>query len=170
MSTVARSGYEFSTSTGKFEKTSLNYEEPDRSEAYAYGEYTSIYAARVLIKNYYDGLVSDLGTDAANSENIAFTFGKDALLAILAQEDCVGIKFYIGKRTSADCPTNYSGTWAGKTLVAIGIKNDSGKTEIGADTDYIARGIDGTLTSPSYATQPGIVMEICPTFKMNDLQ
>ena len=167
MCTEVLNGYEFSG--GKFVKTTLNYNDPDPTKPYAFGEPISVYGARVMMKNYYNLLVSSLGTPAAKAENIGFTFGKEALMEILSQEDCVGIKFYIGQRTAADCPTGYSGNWPGKTLVAIGIRNDTNRTEIGADTDYIARGIDGVVNPPFGNTQPGMVMEVVPPFTMNNI-
>ncbi|MEN9571026.1 MAG: hypothetical protein RL172_2257 [Bacteroidota bacterium] len=46
-----------------------------------------------------------------SDENIAIEFGKEALLLILAQEDCVGIRFAFCKNRTAE-----------KSVVAMGIK------------------------------------------------
>jgi hypothetical protein len=168
---IELNGYDFSDSEKKFVKTTLNYKEPDPTKAYAHGEPTSIYAAKVFLKNYWDEIKDSAD---ARQQNIAFTFGKESLLSILSQEDCVGIKFYLGQRKKEDCPVGYVGKWPGKTLVAIGIKNDAGETEIGADRDYIARGLD---TSDLLAksgndisdTQPGFVIEAIPPFTYDNI-
>ena len=168
---IKLNGYDFSTTEKKFVKKVLQYNEPDSTKAYAHGAPSSINGAKLLIKNYYEQIKTEMGKEAVN-ENIAFTFGKDALLAILSQENCVGIKFYIGKRIETERPVDFVGKWAGKTLVAVGTRNDKGETEIGAEVDYLARGIDdptSTNTKGDDDTEPGLVMEMVPPFTVADI-
>jgi hypothetical protein len=168
---IELNGYDYSKVDGKFVKKSLFYKEPDPTKPYAHGEPTTVSAAQVFLKNYWNEIKDN---DDANTQPIAFTFGKENLLALLAQEDCVGIKFYLGKRLASERPDGFIGKWEGKTLVAIGIKNLPGEPEIGAERDYIARGIDETavpkLTKDGDDdTQPGLIIEAIPPFTITDI-
>jgi hypothetical protein len=171
---IELNGYDYSDLEKKFKQTTLNYPEPDPTKAYAHGQPTTVKGARTLIKNYWELIKKEMGEEIAKKENIAFTFGKEALLSILSQEECVGIKFYIGNRLESECPIDFKGKWAGKTLVSIGIRNDTSETEIGADIDYIARGIVEGVASPNAAkagdTQPGMICEMIPPFTMSDIK
>ncbi len=166
---IELTGYEFSDIEKIFVKKSLFYKEPEPTKTYAHGEPATVNAAKTFISNYWDEIK---GMPDAKSQNIAFTFGRETLLSILAQEECAGIKFYFGKRIESQRPVDFVGKWEGKTLVAIGVKNDAGETEIGANIDYLARGIsDGTdaVKTNGDDTQPGMICEAVPPFTMDNI-
>lgn len=170
---IELNGYDYSATDKKFVKKTLNYNEPNSSKAYAHGDPVGVVGAKELIKNYWEQLKAEMGEDKAKKESIAFTFGKEKLLALLSQEDCVGVKFYIGKRISSERPDDFIGTWEGKTLVAIGVRGDAAETEIGARVDYLARGINDAIAQNNLKgdddAQPGLVVEMVPPFSVADV-
>ena len=135
----------------------LKYPDPNHGSLYAYGEPLSLNGARGLIKNFLDILAKpeNAAMKAFFEEKVAFTFGKEALLALLAQENCEGIRFYLAHKDEKDWdstggvqPPEY---WVdGITLAAVGVKK--GKTQdaqdIGADKgEFIVSGyLDGPIS------------------------
>ncbi|RPH33438.1 MAG: hypothetical protein EHM93_04850 [Bacteroidales bacterium] len=108
---ITRKGYD--EASGIIVEKTLKYRGRNHDAPYAYGTPITAKLAIHLIDNYWQTL--DKVRD--KESEVAFVFGKDSLLSILSQEGCVGVKFYIAKKTN-DSSQN------GKTLVALGVNNE----------------------------------------------
>lgn len=93
-----------------------------------YGKVVTNNVAKSFIKAFHDEYIK--GKKDTNMV-AGVTFGKEALLSILAQNNCEGIRFYFGKRTTAQWDASYSGEkYDGLTLVAIGV--DANNVDLGS--------------------------------------
>lgn len=108
--------------TGKIvkEKIVYNHELPSsmlNPSTPVFGSPITEKVAQKLIQNYWDKLVA--GMD--DNEVVSVTFGKDDLISILNQNDCIGIRFYYATRLAKDFDGD-SEVKNGITLVAVGLK------------------------------------------------
>jgi hypothetical protein len=101
----------------KFKEGELSFDLPDDSIVNGFGRYISKDVANVLISAFRKYLESH-----NDKQPYAVTFGKEAILSILAQKDCEGIRFYFGKRSKDQWgeKSKYADK-EGITLVAVGV-------------------------------------------------
>lgn len=157
---------------GKLLLNELTYREPKRDDLYAYGAPISHNGARGLIRNYWDAIRKKQPIDY--SKVPALTFGKEALLSILSQKNCEGIRFYFALKSDndwggGDKKPDY--WYNGVTLVAIGVENHTiekdGKStvvekEIGAKNLYLIEDLENTSDDSSKSASTGIIVETVP--------
>ncbi|NOU18404.1 MAG: hypothetical protein HOO91_12680 [Bacteroidales bacterium] len=144
----------------------LNYEEEiDNSIVCSFGVPITESVAKKMIQNYWD----DLEEGRDNEKEVAFTFGRKALLSILSQSECEGIRFYYAKKKSDDYipPSDIGNIDAGVSLVAIGVnkKFDIATTE----KEYIVKRLRPnkpvTFMTES-ESETGQIFEMVPPIKL----
>lgn len=163
---------------GELVRAEIGYNDPDYCKFSSHGEPISIRGAIGLIKNFWDHVKA--GKPIDYKDKPAFTFGKEAMLSILAQDNCEGVRIYFAMKSDTDWAESNSATrpecWKnGVTMLAVGIKKNG--EEVGAPVDYIIREIDKPLLddevnflysnpgdaretvppSPTYGITPGIL-------------
>jgi len=158
---------------GKLLLHELSYQEAQHDSLYAYGAPITLNGAKGLIKNYWDAIRKKQPIDY--SKVPALTFGKDALLSILSQKNCEGIRFYFALKSDNDWggdPDKKPDYWYnGVTLVAIGVESQvvekDGKTttvekEIGAQNLFIAEGLEVITDDNAKNANMGVIVETVP--------
>ena len=71
----------------------VDYPDPDHyNKNHAYGHPINYDVAQMMIKDLWDSMKTD---PEREKKPIAFAVGKEALLSILSQEDCIGVRFYL---------------------------------------------------------------------------
>jgi hypothetical protein len=136
----------------------LKYSAPENDKLNSYGGPISFGVAQYMIKRYRE--------DEGTSNPFGFTFGKEGLLSILAQDGCEGIRFYLGKR---DFSSDFG---EGITLLGIGVKKGESKDaylgnepEIGVEKNYLIDDLDSpTSSTKGDDLQSGLIVETVPPF------
>lgn len=110
----------------KLDEAELTFNDQSDDDVCGYGRLIANDAAAIII-NAYDEHISKM---KGETQNKAVTFGKEALLDILAQKGCEGIRFYFGKRSKDfwEKGSKYS-KFEGLTLVAVGV--DANNEDLG---------------------------------------
>lgn len=106
----------------KLNEAELTFDDQSDDDVCGYGRLIANDAAAIMI-NAYDEHISKM---KGEKQNKAVTFGKEALLNILSQKGCEGIRFYFGKRTKEfwEKESKYS-KYEGLTLVAVGVNGNN---------------------------------------------
>jgi hypothetical protein len=138
----------------KFEEGELIYDFKSDDDVCGYGRLIAKDVANILIDAQHDHLKKI--NDEKQPKSV--TFGKEALLTILSQQGCEGIKFYFGKRSSTQWAREckYS-KYEGLTLVAVGV--DSNNKDIGTDGKNITHKGSSTLKGGDAGV---IIIEVVP--------
>jgi len=131
----------------KFDEAELTYEVQSDDDVCGFGRLIAHDAANVLIDAYHEHKVKLKD----EKQPKAVTFGKEALLTILSQKGCEGIRFYFGKRSKSlwqkEC--KYS-KFEGMTLVAVGVDADNKDLGTGGSSitnaSIMAKGSDSQST------------------------
>lgn len=133
---INRDGYKLEIGSDEKRKIipdQMNYHDPNHSnEIHAHGHPIAVDVAELMIGSYWQDLkkVPDY-----EKKYVAFIVGKEPLLSILSQKDCVAIRFYLAKwdkdffKTTPTDPAREMG----ETLVAVGVKSKD--QDIGAKSD-----------------------------------
>ncbi len=157
-SKLRRPGFDYYSdpvnSSRKAHRKTLEYNDSNHEvEVNAFGYPITTRLARKLIKNYWDTL--NRVTDG--DKGIAFSFGKEAMLSILSQKGCEGIRFYFAYKRSEDFvdPIN-----EGVTLVAIGA--NALNKDVDLNEDYIASNLTSDVVEDSQ------VWEMVPPLKLSE--
>lgn len=158
---------------GKLHLDELSYQESQYDSLYAYGAPITLNGAKGLIKNYWEAIREKQPIDY--SQVPALTFGKEALLSILAQKNCEGIRFYFAMKSDSDwgeAPDKKPDYWYnGVTLVAIGVENqiveEDGKStlvekEIGTPNLFLAEELEKVSDDNSKSANQGVIVETVP--------
>ncbi|HEX2934005.1 MAG TPA: hypothetical protein VHO72_01510 [Bacteroidales bacterium] len=139
----------------KLNEAELTFDDQSDDDVCGFGRLIANDAAAIII-NAYDEHVSKM---KGETQNKAVTFGKEALLDILSQRGCEGIRFYFGKRNKDlwEKGSKYS-KFEGLTLVAVGV--DANNEDLGpmggsiTSRSAMAKGSDQSQETKIYEVVP----------------
>lgn len=137
----------------KLDEAELTFDDQSDDDVCGYGRLIAGDAAAIMINAYDEHISKTKG----EKQNKAVTFGKEALLSILSQKGCEGIRFYFGKRNKDtwEKGSKYS-KYEGLTLVAVGVdaKNQDLGSEGGTNPSV--------MTKSAAQSQSTMIYEVVP--------
>lgn len=172
---------------GKIVQKELYYQDRD-VDNHAMGFPINCDVALMMIKDLWDELKKPVTVVDPNDymkKPIAFTVGKKALLSILSQENCIGVRFYLAnyKDSFFDKYTPRPGEKKdGLTIIAVGVeKNNSCELDNLEDKDIGTKNgeryIVTQLANDQYnngeykmSVEPGEINEMVPPLTIEDFK
>lgn len=139
----------------KLDEVEMAFDDQSDDDVCGYGRLIANDAAAIML-NAYDEHISKI---KGEKQNKAVTFGKEALLDILSQKGCEGIRFYFGKRSKDiwEKGSKYS-KFEGLTLIAVGV--DAKNEDLGPMGGSITS--RSTMAKGADENQDTKIYEVCP--------